>query len=446
MNKGNDITLECIDGMDDSLKIPLQPDGEVRIGGGSADGTVAVKVLKGTEGHVSLLCENGRVYIECIGLDTESRLNGKPLTDRKEVRANDVIRIGTSIWRVNLPQPTTGIDQALFKQDRLHSIVGLEQLRDFRIRDIFSEVFKRKTVQEMEDQLLAGTSRHKPALIDFEVGWARPWLFSRFMLATMFIAVVMYLTMRFFDNNSMMLPGVMMVGAFAMPLSVLIYFMEMNTPRNISIFAVMSALFAGGAITLTVTLLLFERFDIFSRFIGASSAGIIEEVAKMFVVIAVFGRSRTLKWGQNGMLLGAAIGCGFTAFENAGYAFTRLLQSNFSMIVFADNMMTRASHAAFTHIVWTSNAAAALWFVKGDRPFSAAMLKDGFFLRIFASSMVLHMLWNAPVSLMHLPLFSDLKFVLLGLTGLTISLRLVQKGLKQVAEARQVEVDRMAAE
>ena len=230
-----------------------------------------------------------------------------------------------------------------------------------------------------------------------------------------------------------------------MPLSVLIFFMEMNTPRNISIFNIISAVFAGGVVSLLVTLVFFDRFAILSALLGASSAGIIEETAKLLIVIGVFGKNKSFRWGQNGMLLGAAIGCGFAAFESAGYAFVQLFEQQGGLENFTSSIILRGSHAPFTHIIWTANAAGALWYVKGEKAFSPSMLFDKFFIRIFVSSMLLHMVWNAPILLFPIPLFVDLKFLLLGLIGLSISMRLIQKGLKQIQDARQEEIERLAA-
>jgi hypothetical protein len=49
-------------------------------------------------------------------------------------------------------------------------------------------------------------------------------------------------------------------------------------------------------------------------------------------------------------------------------------------------------------------SAAALWRVKGDRPFTFDMLQDSRFLRVFGIAVVLHMLWNSPL---ELPLFGN---------------------------------------
>jgi hypothetical protein len=46
------------------------------------------------------------------------------------------------------------------------------------------------------------------------------------------------------------------------------------------------------------------------------------------------------------------------------------------------------------------------------------------------------MCWNAPFSLIPLPLVGDLKFVILGVLGWVINLRLIQAGLRQLSKAR----------
>ena len=159
------------------------------------------------------------------------------------------------------------------------------------------------------------------------------------------------------------------------------------------------------------------------------------------------GRAKGNKWILNGLLFGAAVGTGFAAFESAGYAFEKILDSaggnvitEASMNAGVSNIITRGVLSPFGHIVWTANSAAALWLVKGDKEFSWDMLTAPSFLRIFIFMMVLHMTWNAPFSILKLPLFDDLKMIIIGVIGWTICFRLIQVGLKQLNRARQEEV------
>lgn len=437
--------LECIEGKDDFLVIPISLNSKLLIGN-DIEGYPAIKIkeLKEDQGAVEFFW-NGETLILESKTVLEVKVNGRIVNGKTRIYPSDVIRLGSSIWRINFPiEESRSLDEKLFKPDSLHRFTGLEKLENFKLSEIFSEVFHKKNAQDMEDQLLTGTSRHLPDIMDFDIRWAKPWLFSRFMLITIILGILMYFAFRFFQND-LMIPGVLFIGTFAMPFSVLIFFMEMNTPRNISIFNIISAVFAGGVASLIVTLFFFDRFEILSALLGASSAGIIEEFAKLLVVVMVFGKNKSFKWLQNGMLLGAAIGCGFAAFESAGYAFVQLFQQQNALENFTTNIILRATHAPFTHIIWTANAAAALWFVKGENIVTPSMFFNKFFLRIMFSSMLLHMLWNAPFLLFPIPVFLDVKYLILGTIGLSISMRLIQKGLKQIQDARQLEIDRLAA-
>jgi RsiW-degrading membrane proteinase PrsW (M82 family) len=212
----------------------------------------------------------------------------------------------------------------------------------------------------------------------------------------------------------------------------------MNVPRNISIFMVMLLMLVGGVASLIVALVFFDRFNFFETALGASAAGIIEESAKLLCVILIMGRYSRYRWILNGLLFGAAIGTGFAAFESAGYALNFMLQSNVSEGV--NVIILRGMLAPFGHIIWTGNAAAALWLVKGNQSFQWSMLKDARFLRIFLSSVILHMVWDTSFTLMPLPYVGDIKYLILGVLGWTISLRLIQKGLQQLNEARRTEL------
>jgi protease PrsW len=203
---------------------------------------------------------------------------------------------------------------------------------------------------------------------------------------------------------------------------------------------VMTLVAIGGIASLIVALVFFQWFDFLSNWLAASAAGIIEEPAKVLIVVALFGRVARYKWVLNGLLLGAAIGTGFAAFESAGYAYR--FNSIDGMV---DNLMLRGLLAPFMHIVWTANATAALWIVKGDRKFELSMLGDMRFLRVMLSSVILHMIWNANFSTIPLPIVLDLKFPVLGIIAWIITFRLVQTGLKQLNEARHAEVQRLAA-
>jgi RsiW-degrading membrane proteinase PrsW (M82 family) len=320
------------------------------------------------------------------------------------------------------------------------SFIGLEELKDFKLQHIFSQVFRKHSLTEMEDQLITGTYNNTPALTDIETSWAKPWLFSRMLLISVAISVLLIIGFRTFENPNLV-PGLLFIGSFAVPVSTLIFFLEMNAPRNISVFMIMALAFLGGVTSLFIALVLFDRLDFLSTIMHASAAGIVEEAAKVLVVVIIVGRFTRYKWVLNGLLFGAAIGMGFAAFESAGYAFQAL--PNFDEMI--DSLVLRGLLSPFMHIVWTANASAALWLVKGDRKFSWNMLGDMRFVRVLFSSMILHMVWNAPFGILPLPIFLDLKYLILGVIAWVICFRLVQAGLKQLNEARHAVVEHLSA-
>ena len=150
----------------------------------------------------------------------------------------------------------------------------------------------------------------------------------------------------------------MFIGPFSVSLSTLIFFLEMNAPRNISVFMVMALAFLGGVTSLFIALVLFDRLEFLGSVLHASAAGIIEEAAKVMVVILIVGRYTRYKWILNCLLFGAAIGMGVAAFESCGYAYR---SASFDGMV--DSLVLRGLLSPLMHIVWTANASAALWLV-----------------------------------------------------------------------------------
>ena len=424
------ILLECIAGRDEHARIFVD-EHPIRIGHASLQPALAISELPAAEGFLVAQVRDGLLWIDATNCLQPVYINIREITTAPLQEA-DVLRIGSSIWRARYG---AGWGTTASLREGFTSLIGLEELKDFRLSDVFSQVFKKHTQEEMEEQLITGTARHTPALGDLPVGWAHPWLFARLLAVSAALAFILYTGFNLFLNIKL-IPGLIFVGSFAVPMSTLIFFLEMNVPRNISIFRIIQLLFVGGIASIIVALIFFNRFDFFSSFLGASAAGIIEESAKLLIVALLLGRSPRYPWILNGLLLGAAVGTGFAAFESSGYAFEAMLGAN-SVDVGVANIMLRGIDAPFTHIVWTANSAAALWLVKGSRPFSWDMLKAPAFLRVFLSSVLIHMCWDAPFGLIRLPLVMDLKFVILGLLGWVICLRLVQAGLQQLNKARQ---------
>jgi protease PrsW len=433
------VELECIDGLDDHFKTRLSLNENIVFAAEEGEGRIKLKELEHSGGVIIISNMNGSLMIDASDCALPVKINGN-IISKNQLLPTDVLRIGNSIWRQVIANHQQNVQsKAAANSIRHHftNLIGLEELKDFKLKDIFSQVFKKHSLVQMEDQLITGTTSHTPALTDIETGWAKPWLFSRMLLVSVAISVLLIIAFRSFENPNL-IPGLMFIGSFAVPVSTLIFFLEMNAPRNISIFMVMALAFLGGVTSLFIALIFFDRLQFLSDLMSASAAGIIEEVAKILVVILIVGRFTRYKWVLNGLLFGAAIGMGFAAFESAGYAYRA---GSFDSLV--DSIVLRGLLSPFMHIVWTANAAAALWLVKSDKSFRWNMLGDMRFLRVMFSSMILHMIWNANFTILEIPVFYDIKYPILGLLAWIICFRLVQAGLKQLNEARHAEIERL---
>ena len=304
---------------------------------------------------------------------------------------------------------------------------GTDKLEGFSLKEMFSEVFKKRAPEEVEDHFLVGTSRTTPALENVDTSWPKPWFFFRILAFVGLLYVGFTVVWKEF-NNTNVIPGLIMTGSFAMPMATLFLFFELNTPRNVSFHKGLSLFCVGGLVSIFISLTGFSISNL--GWLGASSAGIVEEIGK-FLTVLIIVRLNRYKYILNGLFFGAAVGAGFAAFESAGYAFNLLLSGGIEAM--STNILLRALLAPFGHVAWTAITAGALFRTKQDRPFSAGMLAAPGFLKAFLIPVVLHMIWNA--SIIPSPLW--IKHIAVGVAGWFVVFGLVQQGLRQVREDQQ---------
>ena len=115
----------------------------------------------------------------------------------------------------------------------LDECAGLEALEGFSLREMFSEVLKRRPADEVDDYFMVGSRGSTPSINDVSTTWPKPWFFARVLL---FISVLylsqLFVLMQF--GNVLVLPGMMMTGSLAVPLATAFLFFELNTLRNVS--------------------------------------------------------------------------------------------------------------------------------------------------------------------------------------------------------------------
>jgi RsiW-degrading membrane proteinase PrsW (M82 family) len=312
--------------------------------------------------------------------------------------------------------------------DHVTDWAGLERLEGFNLGDVFSEALKKHSRDEVEEYFTVGTPSTTPPISQVETAWPKPWVFLRTFIAAAFVYFIFVQVWHQFHNENL-IPGLILVGSFAVPVSSLIFFFEMNARKNVSLYQVIRLLFLGGIISITVSLVFFDiTHNVKLDWLGASVAGMVEEPGKLLALMLVVNQTK-YKYILNGLLFGAAIGTGFAAFESAGYALRSGLYYDDQAML--DNIMQRGMLAPFGHVIWTAMCGAALWKVKGNQPFRFDMLQDPKFYRVFLTAVILHMIWNSPIVL---PFYA--KNIILGVTGWIVIFALIQSGLKQIMEEK----------
>ena len=280
---------------------------------------------------------------------------------------------------------------------------------------------------------MCGTKVTTPDVKDINPQNAGAWVYLKifiFFLIAYIPVRIGYITY----GNANFLPALIMLGAFAMPVTVLIFFFEINIFKNIPFYRVVEYFILGGSLSLITAILFFEldlKTDI-STYTGALMVGLIEEAAKATIVALFLFRDKKCKYILNGLLIGAAVGAGFAAFETAGYILRYGM--NYGVATMLGTIKVRGFLAPGGHVAWAAIEGAALMLVKGFDKLEKKHLNDKRFLLICLIPIVLHGIWDMPI---NLP-FYGVPIIMTVLAWIVI-IYFINLGLKQVDEAKKLE-------
>lgn len=316
---------------------------------------------------------------------------------------------------------------------KLNRYTGEEGAVKVNLSDLFSEVFKHHSKDEANTIFIAGTETTTPALDDVSDEWAKPWLFSR-VLVSFLVAFVALLYMAVNFNNQNAIPGLILVGAFAVPFSGLVFFFEADAFKDVSLFEVVKVFFIGGIFSLVVTLFLYQfvTFSASDQIYGvltlkdSLSIGVVEELGKV-LIITYFISQLNVKHILDGILIGAAVGAGFAAFETAGYIYGAGNQ----LVTVA---ILRGWSAIGGHLVWAAISGGALMVVKRAHPFKFNQLLDARFLVFFVLAVLMHAAWDWDITILG---SFYLKLVLLIVIAWIVVFVLMSAGLKEISHLKQ---------
>ncbi|AHB13749.1 putative membrane protein [Dehalococcoides mccartyi GY50] len=156
------------------------------------------------------------------------------------------------------------------------------------------------------------------------------------------------------------LPLLVVLGAFIMPVTFVVFIYERLPLANINIRWVLASFFVGGIIGLLMAgMLEYATVSSLSPS-GLLTVGVIEEAAKLIFPMMLF-------WGggfraeANGVLFGVAAGMGFAALETMGYGVVSLIQSQGDINLLEQVLLFRGLLSPAGHAAWTGIVCAVLW-------------------------------------------------------------------------------------
>lgn len=302
-----------------------------------------------------------------------------------------------------------------------------KQLRSVepKFQNIFSRVFRKHSTLEADRLFIVGTAITTPKIEEVKETWPKPWLFARVFLIALLAFLGMHIGVTVFHNFNF-LPGLIIIGAFAVPITTLMFFWEMNAPQNIAFYRVIYVVLIGGILSMLVALVF---FNLVKNNINPITIGIVEEVAKVITVIW-FVRNHKYRYMLNGLLVGAAVGAGFAAFETAGYALRSLLTGG-SFEHLYTTILWRSFLAPGGHVAWAALTGGAFCKAQGDQKFELSLLAKPYFLFVFLLVVAMHALWDTPIKGM-----SPFGHIFLMVSSWVVVFLMIRRGLKEIANKK----------
>ena len=230
----------------------------------------------------------------------------------------------------------------------------------------------------------------------------------------------------FVTGNVNLIPSIILVGSFLIPVTFVTYAFG-HTDQVVTAQRIFSAFAYGGLLGVLGASVLESAFLGQPSGLTYVGVGLIEEAVKL-VALWLLARRLPRYTVRDGIILGAAVGFGFAAFESAGYAFNALFTaSGLSLPNLVETEVLRGILAPLGHGLWTAILGAALFAAAARR---GRLRLTGSVLGWYAAVVLLHWLWDASRGVAV--------WMTLLLTGTPVQWLLIQQGHAPAATQAQV--------
>ena len=165
----------------------------------------------------------------------------------------------------------------------------------------------------------------------------------------------------FITNNPNLAPTVIVLGAFLVPVTFIIYLYDrfQHTEMHLNLLAMTFLL--GGVLGVVVAAVLEWETLRTLRLPSLLGVGLVEESAKLLIPIFIFVRGK-YRHQVDGLLIGVACGMGFATLETMGYSLRALIDANGSVAVLDGTLLVRGLLSPVGHAAWTGYVCAVIWW------------------------------------------------------------------------------------
>jgi RsiW-degrading membrane proteinase PrsW (M82 family) len=154
-------------------------------------------------------------------------------------------------------------------------------------------------------------------------------------------------------NNVTLVPTIVLLGSFLVPVSFVSLAFERWRDEHVTTELIITAFFVGGIFGVLGASVL-ESYLLHPSTWLFLGVGLIEEAVKLWALVLVTRRMQR-RHARDGMVLGAAVGFGFAAFESAGYAFVSMLTvRGLDLRAMVETEVLRGLITPVGHGLWTA--------------------------------------------------------------------------------------------
>ncbi|MFG1926369.1 PrsW family intramembrane metalloprotease [Cryptosporangium sp. NPDC048952] len=191
-------------------------------------------------------------------------------------------------------------------------------------------------------------------------------------------------------GNPNLIPTLVLLGSFLVPVTFVAWAFERRGTDELTSGLVFSTFVTGGVLGVLGASVL-EAYLLHPSAWLFFGVGLIEEAVKLLALMVLTRHLRTRSL-RDGMILGAAVGFGFAAFESAGYAFTALFTvDGLSITQLVQTELIRGVLAPVGHGLWTAVLGGILF--AGTRQGRFAV--TGRLILAYLGVSALHGLWDS---------------------------------------------------